>query len=352
MSAASPAWPLYAAIFHLFTHAFFKALLFLGSGSVMHAMGGVIDMRRFGGLRHRLPTTYWTFAVGALALSGIPPLAGFFSKDEILIALKQASHAAGNGGWGGLFFAIYCVAVVTAFMTAFYTGRAFFLTFWGPDKLPSPEDPEALESAAADHAAPHDDHGHTHDAGHGHGHDDHLGRESPPIMYYPLMVLAVCAALVGIVFGPFHLFEHQLEHTLGFEGLAHAAEHATEWVTPVVGTLVGVLGIGLSYWLYGLRSPIPGQLATQLGPLYRASYNKFYIDEFYQKVVILPTMLAANASAVFDMILDALVRGIAWVPRWVGRTGLAPFQNGLVQLYAAVTALGVAGLLFILLVLI
>src|SRR5262245_45168401 len=133
-----------AAMFHLFTHAFFKALLFLASGSVMHAMGDVIDMRRFSGLRHRMPYTCWTFAVGGLALAAIPPFSGFFSKDEILLALKSAS-----GSGGAIYLLIYWVAIFTAFLTAFYTGRAFFMTFFGPEKLPSPDDPEAPPSAAA-----------------------------------------------------------------------------------------------------------------------------------------------------------------------------------------------------------
>src|SRR5208283_2787431 len=132
-----------AAMFHLFTHAFFKALLFLASGSVMHAMGDVIDMRRFGGLRHRLPFTHLTFAVGGLALAGIFPFAGFFSKDEILLALKSASYSGAGQGWGWVYLLIYWVAIVTVFMTAFYTARAYFMTFWGPEKLPSPADPEA-----------------------------------------------------------------------------------------------------------------------------------------------------------------------------------------------------------------
>ncbi len=118
--------------------------MFLAAGSVMHAMGDVIDMRRFRGLRHRLPYTCWTFAVGGLALSGIFPLSGFFSKDEILLAIKLAAH---EGGW--IYILIYWVAVFTAFLTAFYTGRAFFMTFWGPEKLPSPDDPEAPPIAAA-----------------------------------------------------------------------------------------------------------------------------------------------------------------------------------------------------------
>ncbi len=140
-----------AAMFHLFTHAFFKALLFLASGSVMHAMGDVIDMRRFRGLRHRLPYTCATFAVGGLALSAIFPLSGFFSKDEILTSLKSAAGSARELGlaWHWVYLLVYVMAIVVSFMTAFYTGRAFFMTFWGALKLPSPDDPEAQESVPA-----------------------------------------------------------------------------------------------------------------------------------------------------------------------------------------------------------
>ncbi len=353
---------LVAAMFHLFTHAFFKALLFLGSGSVMHATGGIIDLRRFRGLRHRLPWTCWTFAVGGLALAGIPPLAGFWSKDEILVSLKQASHAAAGYGWGGAYTAIYWIAVITAFLTAFYTGRAFFLTFFGPEKLPSPNDPEAEEEAAADaHAAhAHADavvsaHGSSHaDPGHGadHGHDGHFGHESPPIMIYPLVILAAGAFVVGMIFGPWtHWFEHHLEWTLGFEGLVHPEHpHGYDWPTIIVGTLVGVLGIGLSYLMYANPSPIPGQLAARLRRLYWASYDKFYVDEFYDLVIIRPLRFLAAVCAFLDeWLVHGLVVGTAWVPRIFGREVLAPFQNGLIQFYAAVSALGVAVLLWILL---
>ena len=137
-----------AAMFHLFTHAFFKALLFLASGSVMHAMGDVIDMRRFRGLRHRLPLHAARRSPSvASPCRGSFRCPGFFSKDEILLAIKLAAHE--RGGLGSTCL-IYWVAVFTAFLTAFYTGRAFFMTFWGPEKLPSPDDPEAPPIAAAD----------------------------------------------------------------------------------------------------------------------------------------------------------------------------------------------------------
>jgi NADH-quinone oxidoreductase subunit L len=346
-----------AAMFHLFTHAFFKALLFLGAGSVMHSMGGVIDMRRFGGLRHKMPYTCATFLVGGLALSGIPPLAGFWSKDEILTSLKHAAEASHERGWSGIYLAVYWIAVLTAFLTAFYTFRGFFRTFFGPEKLPSPEDPEAQEEAAADADAGHghgDDHGHAQDHGHGHGHDaHHIGHESPPLMTIPLIVLAVCAATVGFLFGfpAYPLFEHHLSHTLGFEGLGHPEHpHGYDWATAIVGTLVGLLGIGLAWVLYGHPSPVPARLAGQLRPLYRASYHKFWIDEFYDRFLIAPLRGLAMVLAFLDEnLVHGLVRATAWVPRIFGREVLAPFQNGLIQFYAAVTALGVAGLLWILL---
>jgi NADH-quinone oxidoreductase subunit L len=348
-----------AAMFHLFTHAFFKALLFLASGSVMHAMGGVIDMRRFGGLRRRMPYTCWTFAVGALALSGIWPFAGFWSKDEVLIALKSADAAATAEGYlPGLYLGVYWVAVFTAFLTAFYTARAFFLTFFGPEKLPSPDDPEAehLTDTAdpASHGAP--THGHGQDD---HDHDDHFGHESGPAMTVPLVVLAVCALVVGLAFGPTGRFEHHLGKTFRFESLgagqtpaAHAGAGAGhhDRLTPLIGLAAGVLGIALGYVMYGRRSPLPARLAGSLGPLYRASLHNFYVDEFYEATVIRATLFAARVAEFLDTYLvDGLVRFVSWVPRLVGREVLAPYQNGLVQYYAAVTALGVVGLLWLLL---
>jgi NADH-quinone oxidoreductase subunit L len=354
-----------AAMFHLFTHAFFKALLFLSSGSVMHAMGGVIDMRRFSGLRHRMPVTHWTFLAGGLALAGIPPLAGFWSKDEILTALKRASSLSAD--WGQVYVAVYWLAVLTAFLTAFYTGRAYFRTFWGPEKLPSPDDPEALDDDAGHGAA--DDahgHGHGHDDGHGaaddHGHGAHFGHESPPVMTYPLIILAACAVFVGLLFGPLTGgFEHHLERTYGIEGFEHevpttlAVEHhdvahGPDWMTMAVSTVVGLAGAFLSYQWYGRPSTVPTMLSTRFRRLYQASYNKFYVDELYQRLAVLPTRVLADVSAFVDTYLvDGLVRGTAWLPRLLARGALAPLQNGLIQFYVSVTAFVVALLLVILL---
>src|SRR3954467_2264505 len=169
-----------AGMFHLFTHAFFKALLFLAAGSVMHAMGDVIDMRRFGGLRRALPITHWTFLCGAAALAGVPLLSGFWSKDEIFAALYTAAHVPGLEKY---FWTIFIVATITAFLTAFYTFRAYFMTFWGEERFPE-------------------------EAGH-HPHD------ALPVMAWPLRILAVCAVFIGAAVGPTAYFGGYLEHTGG-----------------------------------------------------------------------------------------------------------------------------------------
>ena len=338
-----------AAMFHLFTHAFFKALLFLGSGSVMHAMGGVIDMRQFGGLRKRLPITYWTFGVGGLALSGIPFFSGFFSKDEVLTAIRLAgrlSNDSGGQGWGWVYYLIYATAIVTAGLTAFYTGRAFFMTFHGPERLPdpaaTPTDSEGSTSAVGHNGS----HGH----GHASGHDGHFGHEGGSLLTLPLIVLAGCAALAGVVFGPTGWFEHHLEMTRELGHAEGALEHGFDWLTAGLGTLVGFLGLGLSYAFYANDarvSPIPARLAGQLAPLYRASLAKFGIDEFYTAVLIWPTrFLGVVADFLDKFLVDGLVQVVAWVPQTVGRQVFGRIQNGLVQYYAAVTALSV-GVLFL-----
>jgi NADH-quinone oxidoreductase subunit L len=345
-----------AAMFHLFTHAFFKALLFLAAGSVMHAMGNVIDMRRFGGLRHRLPYTCWTFAVGGVALSGIPPLSGFFSKDEILLALSSARDAAHGLGWGWVYSLIYWVALLTAFLTALYTGRAFFMTFWGPEKLPSPDDPEAPALSVADVENTSANAGASgfHEEAVAHGHDSHVGHESPPVMTYPLFALAGCTVFIGalcLIAGPFggtsEWFAHHLYASAGFEALG-STEHVFAWWTALLGTIAGLSGIGLSYLIYGAKEwtiPITGRLK----PLYEASLHKFYVDEFYDRVIVRPTRMAAVVCEFLDThLVDGLVLGVAELPRFIGRAVLAPYQNGLVQFYAAASALTIAVLLLFL----
>jgi NADH-quinone oxidoreductase subunit L len=323
----------------------------------MHAMGDVIDMRRFRGLRHRLPITFGTFAVGGLALAAIPPLSGFFSKDEILGALSGAVHSSHEYGYSWIYLSIYWLAIATAFLTAFYTGRAFFMTFFGPEKLPSPDDPEANPAAEADaHAHGLSPHAEEH---HVEAHHHEIGHESPPIMAIPLMILAGCTVLIGLIClvapiftgGTVEWFAGHLHKTLAFESLGHG-EHGFSWPTAIIGTLVGVGGIGLAYVMYAGTSRWPQRLRDRLRPLYEASLHKFYIDEIYQAVVVGPLRALTVISDFVDTyIVDRLVTGIALAPRAFARARLALYQNGLIQFYAAASAMSVAVLLLVLLLL-
>ena len=331
-----------AAMFHLFTHAFFKALLFLGAGSVMHGMGNVIDIRRFSGLRHVMPWTYRTFLVGCLALAGIFPFAGFWSKDQILAAVHARAHAADHAepsqavasaaladthaghsaavvaavspaesrrmaiyGW------LYIGALLTAFLTAVYSFRAFFLTFHGPLKVPE-------------------------EAGH-HAH------ESPPVMWIPLAVLALFAFGVGFVVESGHRFARFLSTTPSLAyllppGGSHAGEFHMD--IAVISTVVAGAGVALAAFLYLGHHQEVESLARLLGPLYRLSYHKFYFDEIYQGLIVWPLRGLAWLSYACDRwLIDGLVNACGRVPLWLGRL-LRRWQTGLVPFYSLMMVLG------------
>jgi NADH-quinone oxidoreductase subunit L len=299
-----------AGMFHLFTHAFFKALLFLGAGSVMHAMGGVIDMRRFGGLRRLMPVTCWTFLIACFALAGLFPFSGFWSKDEILAAVHdKALHA--DGFTQNFYSGLYWVAVFTAGLTAFYTFRAFFMTFFGEERIP-------------------------HEAGH-HAH------ESPRVMTWPLMILAVPAALIGGYYGLTHgiLDFLKLTPSLAYQTVAQTAEAPKlEFGISVKSTAVVVVGISLAAFLYlGDRKQVEW-LSRVLRPLYVLSYGKFFIDQIYQLLIVWPLRLLAAASYWFDRyVIDALVNFVGALPVRCGSV-LRSLQNGMVQFYALAMMLG------------
>ncbi|MBN2024770.1 MAG: NADH-quinone oxidoreductase subunit L [Pirellulales bacterium] len=333
-----------AGMFHLVTHAFFKALLFLAAGSVMHAMGGVIDIRRFGGLRRRLPVTFWTFLVGALALAGVFPFAGFWSKDAILVALHEQAGAGQR-----LFLTLYLVALAVAGLTAFYTFRAVFRTFFGPERLPD-------------------------EAG-GHAH------ESPRVMTGPLLVLAACAVLAGGVFELTHGFANFLHKTPSVAFLGDGpdfratkmglspsdapargrspfsrsekgtvpASHesaASHLAVAVLGTTLALGGIALAAVLY-VFSPALGRRLAQvmktLG-LYQLSRDRFLFDEIYQWLLARPAAGLAWLCHWCDRnVVDRLVDWCGLAPVVVG-AALRPLQNGLVQYYALAMVLGLLAL--------
>jgi NADH-quinone oxidoreductase subunit L len=291
-----------AGMFHLYTHAFFKALLFLAAGSVMHSMGDVIDMRRFSGLRRVLPITHWTFLCGAAALAGVPLLSGFWSKDEILAVLHQASE---HGPHGSVYFAVLVIATLTAALTAFYTFRAYFMTFWGEERFPE-------------------------EAGH-HPHD------APPVMAWPLWVLAVFAVGIGFVTGPTGWFAGYLEHT---GGLVEIHEHSFEFGLMAISVAAVAIGIGLAWLMYVQAKSMPAKVAAMMGPLYRASLDKLYFDEIFYAIVVGPLRGIAWFVSWFDrFVIDSVVDGVAMVPRFFSWFPMW-LQNGRVPGYALVMWVG------------
>jgi len=301
-----------SGIFHLMTHAFFKALLFLGAGSVMHSLGGVIDMRRFSGLRHKMPVTCWTFLIGCLALAGVLPFAGFWSKDMILAAVHERAHEGGSFTLAGqsIFHWLYWIGTGTALLTAFYTFRAFFLAFFGPERFP--------------------------------GELDHPPHESPPNMTLPLAILAAFAAGLGVVCEWTGWFDKLLLKT---PSLAFAAFHETAEVgfhphIAAISTVTVLIGIGLAAFFYlGERTQID-RIAAWVRPLYRASYGKLWFDEIYDALIVKPLWILARLAYVVDRyLIDGIVNTIGRLPVWTGAL-LRPFQNGQIQSYALAMILG------------
>jgi NADH-quinone oxidoreductase subunit L len=292
-----------AGAFHLMTHAFFKALLFLGSGSVIHAMAGEQDMQRMGGLKKHLPVTFATMLIGTLAIAGIFPLSGFFSKDEILYRAFLHSKVI----WG--------LGVVTALMTAFYMFRLMSMTFFGPYRGPAWE--------TGGHGG-HDGHGADPRGGHGHG-PWHGPHESPTAMTFPLMALAVGAIVAGFVgvpaaLGGSNVIEHFLEPSFT-PSTGHAAEHAVAHASHAVeiglmvfSLLIAATGIYLAWRFYVVKPGISEQLAARWAGPHRVLFNKYYVDELYGATVVKGTVTSGQGLWTFDRkVVDGAVNGTGWV---------------------------------------
>jgi len=298
-----------AAMFHLMTHAFFKALLFLGAGSVIHAMSDEQDMRKMGGLYRKIPITYALMWIGSLALVGfgIPGFigfAGFYSKDIVLESAYAAQSAAGN-------FAFW-LGIIAALMTAFYSFRLLFMTFHG-----EPADRHALEQA----------------------------HESPPVMIWPLYVLAAGAVLAGIAFYGSFVGSSRDAFWGGsifvLNDIIEAAHHVPFWVkaSPMIVTLIG---IGLA-WLFYIKSPsLPGLVADRLRPLYLFSYNKWYFDELYDRIFVRPALFIGRGlwKTGDGAIIDGLgPDGIASVTRNLAQRAVR-LQSGYLYHYAFAMMIG------------
>jgi NADH-quinone oxidoreductase subunit L len=240
-----------AGIFHLFTHAFFKALLFLGAGSVIHAVGGEQDMQKMGGLRTRIPITYWMMVIGTLALTGFPFTAGFFSKDAIIESAYAATSGVAAYAW--------ILTVSAALMTAFYSWRLIFLTFHGPEREP----PQVLAHA----------------------------HESPNVMLVPLYVLAAGSILAGLAFFTFFIGGGADAFWKGaLVVVHHAAEHAPPLWVVVLPTVMMAIGAGVAVWFYLYAPHVPNELAERNDWLYRFLLNKWYFDELYDFLFVRPSL--------------------------------------------------------------
>jgi NADH-quinone oxidoreductase subunit L len=303
-----------AGIFHLMTHAFFKGLLFLGAGSVIHAVGGEQDMRKMGGLRSYIPWTFLTMGIATLAIAGIPPLAGFWSKDEILWKAFGAS------------WVYWLIGVITAFITSFYMFRLLFMTFFGDYQ-----------------GAQVDEHGHgSHSHGdHGHG-EPH---ESPMVMLAPLMILALLSLVGGFV-GYHNTFEHFLEPVFGSPAAAagEAAGGSGELLLMAISVLVAVCGAILAWVLYVSKPELPQKIAAALNGLYETVLNKYYVDEIYAKIFVKPLVDGSTSilwQGVDRKVIDDTVNDAADAARHVSDE-VRHMQSGNLRSYAGWVAAGAA----------
>nr|WP_314259870.1 NADH-quinone oxidoreductase subunit L [uncultured Devosia sp.] len=344
-----------AGVFHLFTHAFFKALLFLGAGAVIHAMHHEQDMRNMGGLRKKIPVTYAMMLIGTLALTGVGipgseflGFAGFFSKDSII----EAAYA--FGGNTGMF--AFWLLVIAALFTSFYSWRLIHLTFHGSPRDGQhghghdvvAHDGDSHDEPLDDHAAHgHDDHGH-HDHGSAYDH----AHEPPKVMQIPLYVLAVGAVLAGALF--YGMFFHDVEHIEHFfagaiyidHEIIEAAHHVPTWVK-WSATISMIIGFVTAWYMYIRRPEMPGRLAAQNPGLYQFLLNKWYFDELYNTIFVKPALWIGRAFwkgfddwLIDEKLTEGLGRRVQNVTSWVTK-----LQSGYLYHYAFAMLIGIAALL-------
>ncbi|WP_082161505.1 NADH-quinone oxidoreductase subunit L [Rufibacter radiotolerans] len=305
-----------SSLFHVLTHAFFKALLFLGAGSVIHAMSGEQDLRKMGGLKKALPITFLTFLIGTLAISGIPPFAGFFSKDELLAHVFVHSKV------------MWAFGLLTSFMTAFYMFRLLYLAFFGEFRG-------------------------TEDQRH------HL-HESPAVMTIPLIILAILSTIGGFmglpaVFSENHMLGNFLSpiYELARRAVPSAFEanhlsHETEYILMAVSVGVAVVAIIMAYFIYGKKRTVPAEEGAALSPVHKLVYNKYYVDELYNALFVKPVMALSTGLYRFveKGIIDPIVNGFGKVTLGGGRS-LRFVQSGATGSYILLMVLGIALILLL-----
>ncbi len=338
----------FSGIFHLVTHAFFKALLFLAAGSVIHALSGEQDMRKMGGLRKRIPATYWTMSMGVFAIAGIPPWAGFFSKDEILYRAFTSDNPIGKLLW--------LVGLVTAGMTSFYMFRLWYKTFWGPEHFE--EQPDLHDHGAAVYA---------HSGSHAvmvadpdeekrvpHPHGVH---ESPGMMLFPLGVLAILSCVGGwvgipVVFGGNDDVEHFLQPVFnaGVVGtVTNVTSHALELGLAAISVSVVAMGWYIAHTLYYKKPGTAAEFARRFPALYRLVDNKFYIDEVYGASIVTPLLMLSRF--VLGGLVEAGIVNGSGAAAGASTRGFSSLvrrvQSGNIRSYAGWLALGAAAVLLV-----
>ncbi len=349
-----------AAMFHLFTHAFFKALLFLGAGSVIHGMHHEQDMRKMGGLWKLLPVTYAVMTIGTIAITGlgIPGVggfAGFYSKDSII----ESAYAAAMTGHSPFGLFAFFIGIVAAGLTAYYSWRLVFMTFhnkpvWKEEGAHHHDD-HATDAQLETHSEPLSDDAHAHDD---HAHDDHAHHgplnphESPWVMLVPLILLSIGAVAAGLVFAPSFIGDHEHHFWRGAifvseaNHVLHESHYVPTWVkwSPLILTLIGT---AFAFWIYVLKEGMAKRMADRGGVIHAFLYNKWYFDELYAFVLVRG---AKGLGDLFWKVGDVKIidgggpNGVAWLSRRFAG-GLARFQSGRVYFYAFVMLIGLVGFL-------
>jgi len=332
-----------AGIFHLLTHAFFKALLFLAAGSVIHALSGEQDMRKMGGLRKRIPVTFWTMTMGVFAISGLPPWAGFFSKDEILYQAFVSTNPLGKLLW--------FVGLVTAGMTSFYMFRLWFKTFFGPERFEDHTDLHAHGAAVHTHSDSHAVMVVDREDNHAHG-----VHESPAIMTVPLAILALLSIIGGWVGVPAALGGHnEIEHFLdpvfstGAAVEAATTSHGPELGLAAISVLVALFGLFIAYLFYYKKPGTAAAIAQRAPALYTLVQNKFYIDEVYSALIVTPLLMFSRLF-LGGLIDGGIVNGSGAVAGATTRgfsSLVRRIQSGNIRSYAGWLALGAAAVLLV-----
>jgi NADH-quinone oxidoreductase subunit L len=304
-------------IFHVLTHAFFKALLFLGAGSVIHAMSGEQDMRKMGGLAGKLKWTFWTMLFGSLALAGVPFTAGWYSKDNILATVLGRYNDTHNA-W---YLVFYALGIIAAFCTAFYTFRLIFLTFFGRNR--------ASEEV------------------------QHHIHESPWTMLLPLVVLAFFSILGGVLFGRYFIEEKEAFEYLGIRNVSFADEHSlhsAHTINLILTGIVALLGIALAWMRYGAGGNVPDPDKSR-SPIYKASFNKFYVDEIYDMLIVFPFRIGSELLhwIVDVLLIDGIITGSAYLVAAIANV-LRRIQTGVLNSYAFAVLSGALALLIYLFV--